>query len=204
MERAAEARKRPNFYICLGLILLLAFVSITLILAKGLDSNRFIRGVTWVLAGLPISLTVPVFVGFDFFERTYHADNPISFCPIAPKGAENARKFSFLLAVAGTLLTIILFFVYNGNEAIEPMKACLIYLIPTLPVLALYLIPLIPACFKEGREGDGAILVAVMTAAVAAAGLVVFGMMKKETTYLVSYIAYPLCACFLMLYKRGD
>lgn len=204
MDRATSTKKRPNFYICLGLILLLTFVSITLLLAKGLDSNRFFGGVTWMLVGLPISLTIPLFVGFDFFEHTYHPDDAIVFCPIAPKGSENLRKFAFLLGIVGTLAAIVLFFVYNGNEEVEPMKASLVFLIPVLPALLLYVGPMIPICFKENNGKDGMVLSLILAAAILATGLLAYGSTKGETTYLLSYIVFPLCAVMLMLYKRED
>jgi len=204
MEQAKLIKKRPNFYVCLGLCLLLTFVGITLLLAKGLDSNRFFGNVTWMLAGLPIALTIPFYIGFDFFEHTYHAEDPISFCPIAPKGAENTRKFAFLLAIVAALITIVLFFVYNENAEVNPVKASLIYLIPTLPPLLLYVAPMVPLCFKEKKEGDGTALVIILTVAIAGAGVLVYGLLDEQPTFLLTYIVYPLCACALMLYKRED
>ena len=204
MDRATLTKKRPNLYVCLGLLLALTFVSITLILAKGLDSNRFFSGVTWMLAGLPISLTVPLFIGFDFFERTYHPDDPIPFCALLPKGAERTRKFAFLLGIVGVLAAIVFFFIYNANEKADPVKTSLVFLIPLLPSFLLYAVPMVPLCLKTEKKEKGIVLIVLILAALGAAVLLIIGAMKSETTYLVSYIIYPLCVLIMMFYSRED
>ncbi len=204
MEQGKTIRKRPTFAVTLGIVLLLTFVSITLILAKGLDSNRFLNGVTWPLVGLPVSLVMLVFVGFDFYEHTSHPEDAIPLCPIVPKEIVAPRRYAFLAAVIGALLTIVLFFVYNNNASVEPVTVCLIYLIALLPPLLVYVLPLIPYCFKNGHEGDGLAFSFVLGAAVLATGLLVYGLIQKEPTYLVSYIVFPIDVFILMLYKRGD
>ena len=204
MEIVAPKRKKFTVYICLGIILLLTFVSITLIMAKGFDSKNFFDKATWPLACLPISLTVPVFVAFDFFAHVYHPDDPEVFCPLAPEGVDKGRKYAFVYAMLATIVTILLFFAFNENAKIEAEKASLIFLIPTLPTLLAYVYPLIHPIFEEKRENDGALCIAILTAAIAGAGLLIFGLTRKEPTYLYGYIVYPLCVVVLMMYKRGD
>ncbi len=204
MEENRPIKKSKNGYICLGIVLALTALSIILILAKGLDSNRFLDGVTWPLACLPFSLVFPVYVCFDMVDHSASGERSDNYFPMRPERDDRVIKISFLVALATAAATIILFLTLNNSDSIDPVRACFIYLIPNVPIMLLYLVPICFSCFQLGKKKEGIIVTSLLVVGVGVAIMLIFGINALEPTFLVGYLTYPLIVIILLLYGRAD
>ena len=204
MEQTAVDKRNVKLYVCFGGCLALTMLSIVLFLARGLDSNRFVDGVTWTIACLPISMAVPLYIFFDFIDHSSDPKKAQNYFPIAEDEHQKACRYGFLYSAIAVIFALICFFAFNGSKNITEAKTCMIFLVPSAPALAIYLIPTIIALNKKDQDGLSFLMSFCLLAVIAATGLIIYGMLQEQMTYLVAYIVFPIVVFILLFYNRED
>ena len=204
MEEALPKKSNSKFFLCLGGIIGLTVLFVVLVLARGLDSNRFFDGITWMIACLPAGLIVPFYIIFDYIDHSSSSKQKENYFPLGGENHDKACRYGFFLTLVALLATLILYFVFRDSKTVPEWNACLIFLIPNAPGLALYLWYAIRSASKKKEEGTVLFLSLLLAGVVLASGFIVFGLLRGEMTYLITYLAFPLITLILLIYKRED
>ena len=191
-------------YFVLAAMLILTIVGIVLILAHGLDRDRFFVTLDIDQCVLPFAFCFFIYMAIEDLALFALPSYGKSLLPFAKNDGKLAAKVSSIVTVVSLIAAIIALFVARGD--MQFTKAASFLSIGIVPGMATYLVMHMIPYFKEGDYGKGLwILFGYLMALIAFETATLIGILSFGPEFSLFYVGMPLlCICFAMLGRKED